>query len=164
MKNKTQFQIRGIIVIGLSLSFFVLGCTPPQNNSGLSDKESRMSEELLRSQVLRYKAEAERDLSVMAKLFSQYAPVDSPYTPEISASISTAFAAMAEDRDTRNMIVDFGTNLDRYYLFYEKLKEKGGDMRGLKIDFETPIKEIYYSPPINEPQNPTSGTNIEASV
>lgn len=46
---------------------------------------------------------------------------------------------------------DYSLSLERYFLFYDKLKEKGGDMRDLEIDFETPIQKKYYSPPIEEP-------------
>ena len=159
MNNKTPFQITRLIVSGLLFLCFLSGCSTPHHQTGLTAKESRMSKELLRSQALRYKAEVEKDLAEMAKFFFQYGPApDAPFTPEVSAAISTALAAMAEDRETRGSMLDFSTNLERYYLFYDKLKERGGDMCDLEIDFQTPIEQKHYSPPIEDLQAPEPKT------
>ena len=158
MSNKLQFSTSGLTVSGFLLLCLLSGCSTPRYQGGLTAKESRMSEELLRSQVLRYKAEAEKDMSEMAKFFDQYAPLDSPFTPEMSVAISTALAALAKNEDMRGTMFDYTLSLDRYFLFYEKLKEKGGDMTGLEIDFHTPIQDKYYSPPIENPDVPASET------
>lgn len=149
MKNKTHYW----------LSFFLFlyvwsGCSSTQTNSGLSAKESRMSEEFLRCQVLFYKAQAEAELAEMAKILYQYAPFDAPYTPEVQATIETALARLAEDGVSRAIMVDYTSNLERYYLFYDKLKERGGNMEGLEIDFQTPFQEKIYSPPLEGPDAP----------
>ncbi|RKY10525.1 MAG: hypothetical protein DRP56_00725 [Planctomycetota bacterium] len=124
-----------------------------------------MDEEFIRGQVLRYKAEAEKELSEMSEFYFQScAPIDSPYTPEMSASIATALAALAEDKKIRGIMFDYSMSLDRYFLFYEKLKEKGGDMRGLEIDFQTPLQEKYYSPPIDDPQVPAPEPKTVAGI
>jgi len=164
MNNKTHSNISLISLINLFLISLLCSCSTPQYQSDLSAKESRMSEELLRSQVLRYKAEAEKDLSVMAKFYAQYSPADAPFTPEISASISTALAVLAENKGMRETMIDYSLSLDRYFLFYDKLKEIGGDVRGLEIDFDTPVQEKYYSPPIKDPDAPASETKNREKV
>ena len=95
-------------VLFISVTLILSSCSVPQDN--LSAKESRMSEELLRSQVLRYKAKAEKDIALMAEFCAEYAPLDSPYTPEMRAAMSTALAALAEDENTRGYVFDFTTN------------------------------------------------------
>ena len=142
MKNKTSYWSSLLILIILS------GCSSQHDHSGLSAKESRMSKEFLRCQVLYYKAQAEKDLAEMAEILYQYALPDAPYTPEVTAAISTALARLAEDDISRGIMTDYTSNLERYYLFYDKLKEKGGDMCDLEIDFQTPIEQKYYFPPI----------------
>ena len=151
-----------VISIAVFLFSFLSGCsTPPEP---LTAKESRMSEELLRSQVLKYKAEVEKELSEMDDFFSQYgSPLDTPFTPEIVASISTALATLVEDREMGGTMINYSSGIDRYYLFYEKLEEKGGDMNGLEIDFITPIQKKNYSPPI-EPQFPSPDFKTVAGV
>ena len=155
---KTKAIYGGAVFRELLLVSLLAGCSAPHSQTGLSAKESRMSKELLRSQVLRYKAEAEKDLTQMAKFFDQYTPLESPFTPEMAAAISTALAALAENEDMRGTMFDYSLSLDRYFLFYDKLKEKGGDMRDLEIDFRTPIEQKYYSPPIEEPTKVTDSS------
>lgn len=147
----------------VSMCFLLCGCITSNSQTGLSAKESRMSEELLRSQVLRYKAEVEREMATIQPMmaaipqsfFDTLAPADSPFTPEISASIATAFAELAEN-DPLLFYTPESDSLLRYHLFYEQLKDRGEDMTGLELD---PCIEnnpwyhfpLYYYEPVSPP-------------
>ena len=37
-----------------------------------------------------------------------------------------------------------------YQIFYEKLKEEGGDIEGLDVDFMKPPQDKIYSPPLED--------------
>ena len=159
MTTKRNITIVGLIGAWLVVSL-LSGCITSQNNTGLSDKESRMSEELIRSQVLRYKAEAQIEMATMNQIFNQLAPADAPFTPEVSASIAAAFAQMAPENYPGG-IQDYGDSLFRYYLFYEELRKRGADMNGLEIDFDSPLQDQDYSPP---PDDIPCPPEIQASV
>ena len=68
MNNKDLFILAKVILGGLVLISFLSGCSTSQTQSGLSAKESRMSEEFIRGQVLRYKAEVEKQNEEIDKL------------------------------------------------------------------------------------------------
>ena len=147
MKNIT------IVSIAIAMACLFSGCTPTNSSSSLKSKAARMSPDLLRSQVLRYKALVEKDAEEFHKeVFKDFAPIDPPYTPEVTASINTA---MAEYVETHRKQHPFSENFCNYYFFYEKLKEKGGDMTGLELEIDYDY-EKYISPPIKEPPSPHS--------
>jgi hypothetical protein len=144
-----------------SMACIFSGCTATKPDSSLAAKAARMSPELLRSQVLRYKAlveEAENSeqRKAMAEIFNTFAPPDEPFSPKSAASISKA---LAEIPGIHAWSARYQEDLDTYHFFYRKLKEKGGDMTGLELEIESDYEydyKKYISPPIKEPPAPHS--------
>ena len=156
MNNKSDFII-GNIVLVLFLTSFLSGCSIPQDNSSLSDKESRMSEELIRSQVLRYKADVEKQQAEIARL-SQKCPEynesfgipNQPVTSDMIMTIETNCPELWR------AMTKWSDDWMNYNLFYNKLKDKGADMNGLEIEDFNTTPDIY-SPPIEESKKITKG-------
>jgi hypothetical protein len=113
-----------------------------------------MRPELLRSQVLRYKALIEKDEPAVTEFFNSIIPPGTPFTPGTAATINKA---LIEDPVMNETINRYTENLVNYHLFYDKLKDKGGDMTGLELDIRLwEDYEKYFSPPIKEPSSPHS--------
>ena len=137
------------------------GCPATNTESSLESKAARMSPDLLRSQVLRYKAlleEAENseERKAMTKIFNTFAPRDTPFSAEASVSISKA---IDEIPGIHAWSARYQEDMDNYHFFYRKFKEKGGDMTGLELEIDQDYKqdyEKYISPPIKEPPAPYS--------
>ena len=160
MKNKKQFRISIILLLS-----FLSGCNTHENQSYRGFDESRMSVVWLRSQVLRYKAEVEKEDARIDKLLSEECPdydFNAPFTSKtlerLERECPKFYGAMIRSMDSH---VDHYLS---YYSFYEKLKEKGGDMSGLEIDEDSLIHPKLLLPPIEEPQVPTPETKIKANT
>jgi len=113
-----------------------------------------MSPELLRSQVLRYKALVEQDDPAITDFFNEIIPPGDAFTPKTAAKINEALIDNPEMRETIDRHTE---NLNMYEFFYDKLKERGGDMTGLELDIFKRDPEKLFSPPIKDPANPHSG-------
>jgi hypothetical protein len=143
MTSQKNSIVSGMMILLLGL---LPGCAAWQKGTGLSGKESRMSDDLLRSQVLRYKAQAEIEMATMNQLLSQLAPADAPFTPEAAASVQTAFAQMVPTNHPEGF-QEYGDSIYQYYLLYEELSKRGADMSGLELEFENPLPTPYECPP-----------------
>ena len=150
MPTKRNMTILGLIGAWLIVSLLLSGCSTSQNSTGLSDKESRMSEELLRSQVLRCKADAEEANKQVINLIKRCPAYNETYGNPNEPSSSYQFEKiMVECPELHQAMVQFADTSINHHLFYEKLKQKGADMKGLDIEEEIydPHKKML-SPPI----------------
>jgi hypothetical protein len=153
----------------------LIGCATTDSGSSLESKAARMSPELLRSQVLRYKALMEESyeeekMAALAQIFNTLAPKDAPYTPKTAKSISKA---LEENPELNEWNAGFQENLQNYQFFYKKLQDRGGDMTGLELDIPLdrdhieqllPPEQDYNkpgSPPIKETPNPHSPSPVK---
>ncbi|MHC5160998.1 MAG: hypothetical protein ACYSOC_05125, partial [Planctomycetota bacterium] len=121
----------------------LVGCTATNSTSSLDSKAARMSPDLLRSQVLRYKALLEKDEPAVTEFFNSIVPPGTAFTPDTAAKINKA---LIEDPVMNETINRHTENLVSYHLFYDKLKDKGGDMTGLELDIHSDF-EKHLSPP-----------------
>ena len=141
----------------VAMTCFFSGCTVSNSGSHLESKAARMSTELIRSQVLRYKAlledaETSEQMEKINEIFNALVPRNEPFTAESTSSISKA---LEEIPGINIWSARYQENLDNYHFFYKKLKERGGDMTGLDLETEGDVidYEKYFSPPIKEPPN-----------
>lgn len=141
-----------ILIAAVITCSCLVGCATTYSGSSLESKAARMSPELLRSQVLRYKAEVEKETETVDEFYAKWAPVDSPFTSDTAKAISDALLDNPQMRETMKSASESYHN---YLFFYEKLKEKGGDLNGLELDIKHDY-EKYFSPPIKETPAPNS--------
>jgi hypothetical protein len=149
MNNSTHINTSIISLTSLILISFLSSCSMSKEPLGV--KESRMSEELLRSQVLRYKAEVEEQNIEINKLsdecpvsYRNY-PENIPFTPQLIERLMKECPELYEAMD------QYAQSWSNYYLFYEKLKERGGDITELEIEDELFAPPKIFSPPIEDP-------------
>ena len=144
---------------------FLASCATPENQGYSEEKASQMSVEMLRNQVLKYKAEVETENARTYKLFTEECPDiynlimdNTPYT----SSMSKIFEELCPK--TAKAMMRLGESLVNYYSFYEKLEEKGGDMTDLEID-RKPFNHLeLLFPPIQKHRNPHSDSEEKKPV
>ncbi|RKY10527.1 MAG: hypothetical protein DRP56_00735 [Planctomycetota bacterium] len=143
MNNKTQSQISGIILLNsLVLISFLSGCKKAPES--LDTKASRMSEDPLRSQVLRYPAEVEAEIKERSKVSQGLphhdSPIDTPFLPEADKAV--------RERLLKSLMSTAGSGSHRSKPWYEN--EPYVDPNSLSEPKDYHYKPLF--PPLECPQ------------
>ena len=152
MKN---LVFRTLVCLLILFTCSLFGCEPENTKyDPFKAKMSHMDAKLLRTVALHYKKELGNDrYAILLKCFSDIAPADAPFTPEMATSIAAAFSE-GNGPDFQKI------NEHKYIL--KMIKEKGGDTSDLEFDllqidlkdYKIPPRDDYLFPPIKKMPNP----------
>ena len=123
-----------LVCLLILFTWILVGCDSEvrvdKEYSFLECKADQMSVESLRAELLNLIDDLEKDNEAMAHAFSEISPANSPFTVKTAVKMKKMLSQYPNCESGISLYFD---NLMKYFIFYKKLEEKGGDTSGLEL-------------------------------